>query len=215
MTKLTHSRRRSNCVALAISALLAATLSATLAGCATTRPNETTPGRVPMGVESAESLSTMHGAGWLAGSWRAERTMGETPKGQGPTVFTEEHWRISAAGELAGFNWTWVTNRGIVAYELLHLSITGDGQGTYTARPGGTSPGVPFQLTEITMDRIVFENPENDFPTRIVYERSGANAMRASIWGPGDDGTLEEGPSWNFVRMSSNANLGAGAAAIR
>ncbi|MCA9295260.1 MAG: hypothetical protein KC983_02060 [Phycisphaerales bacterium] len=190
-------------------------VAATIAGCSMSDRMVNTHDSLPMGVASAASLSTMHWAGWLAGSWRAERSLGDTPKGPGSTVFTEEHWRIASPGEMAGFNWTWVTNRGSAAFELLSLSMTDDGQGTYTARPGGMSPGVPFQLTECTMDRIVFENPEHDFPTRIVYERSGANAMHASIWGPGDDGTLQPGPSWNFVRMSSHTTMGAGDAAIR
>ena len=46
---------------------------------------------------------------------------------------------------------------------------------------------VKFKLTSITESEAVFENPEHDFPQKIVYKQAGGN-LHASIEGPGKDG---------------------------
>jgi hypothetical protein len=37
----------------------------------------------------------------------------------------------------------------------------------------GTKKGVPFTMTSSTKTEAVFENPKNDFPSKIMYKRSG------------------------------------------
>ena len=47
---------------------------------------------------------------------------------------------------------------------------------------------VAFKLTRITDTTATFENPEHDFPTKIVYMRVDANAMTVSVEGAANDG---------------------------
>ena len=42
---------------------------------------------------------------------------------------------------------------------------------------------VSFKLIKITTDKAVFENPEHDFPTRIIYMKKDKNTLHARIEG--------------------------------
>lgn len=99
---------------------------------------------------------------FMAGSW-----------GSGPAAMeTEEHWTSPKAGLLLGMNRT-VKGGKTVAFEFLRIEARPDGV-FYLASPGGR-PATPFRLKETSKDKAVFENPEHDFPQRILYWRDGAN----------------------------------------
>ena len=53
----------------------------------------------------------------------------------------------------------------------------------YEAHPSGQAPAV-FEATRSSGEAVTFENPRHDFPRRIVYNRVGADSIRAEI----DDG---------------------------
>ena len=53
-------------------------------------------------------------------------------------------------------------------------------------------------MTEMSDGKVVFENPQHDFPVRITYWREGSDQMGAKI--EGKDGRGAE--SWVFTRMS-------------
>lgn len=73
----------------------------------------------------------------------------------------------------------------VTAFEFLRI-VAKDGRAVYVAQPGG-GPATEFVATTHTAGRIVFENPEHDFPKRVIYERSGADRLNASIDGGADD----------------------------
>jgi hypothetical protein len=99
---------------------------------------------------------------WMAGSWASG----------GAPVETEEHWTAPKAGSLLGMNRT--TKGGkTVMFEFLRIEARPDGV-FYLASPGGR-PATPFKLKESQKEKAVFENPEHDFPQRILYWREGAN----------------------------------------
>jgi hypothetical protein len=54
------------------------------------------------------------------------------------------------------------------------------------AQPGG-GPAVEFALTELSPTRALFENPQHDYPKRIVYERVGGDGLRTEISDTGGD----------------------------
>jgi hypothetical protein len=99
---------------------------------------------------------------WMAGSW------GSGPEG----VETEEHWTSARAGSLLGMNRTLKGDK-TVAFEFLRIEARPDGI-FYLASPGGR-PATPFKLKETSKQKAVFENPEHDFPQRILYWRDGAS----------------------------------------
>jgi hypothetical protein len=72
--------------------------------------------------------------------------------------------------------------------------------------PNGRAPATPFAMTSHAEQRAVFENPEHDFPQRIVYERDG-DMMAARIEGPIDGRT--ESMEWRFRRAEQDAHCPA------
>lgn len=98
---------------------------------------------------------------FLSGCWRAVQ--------DGRIVV--ERWGPSMGKSMLG---TSITLAGGDAsfYEFLRIQVSEAGV-TYYAQPKGRSPAVPFAAKTIEANRIVFENPEHDFPQRIAYERSG------------------------------------------
>jgi hypothetical protein len=123
----------------------------------TVAPQTSLPGAAP--------LSRLQ---WLAGTFR-------TPDGE---VTTEEMWTEPGGGTMFGVSRSFSGDR-LVAYEWLHIEARGDAV-VYIAHPSGRMPGTEFTLrTGDPEGTCVFENPDHDFPTRVVYERIDATRVRA------------------------------------
>ena len=123
---------------------------------------------------------------WLAGHWRQRTARG----------WTEELW-LPAEGELmVGVNRSLEHGRERARFEFLRIERTADGI-VYHASPGG-GPAVAFRLIELEPRRVVFANPEHDFPTHIEYRLTEADRLVAAIRG------AEPGPSWTFERQRAS-----------
>lgn len=132
----------------------------------------------------AQSLPRVASLDWMTGTWTRERA-GE--------VVTES-WLGPANGMMVAANLTsGPAVRGF--YEFLRIADTPEGF-SYFASPGGRAP-VEFKLKELGDRRVVFENPRDAFPQRILYWREG-DALMARIEGsPGGRARFEE---WRFER---------------
>ncbi len=73
-----------------------------------------------------------------------------------------------------------------VEFEYLRLEQRGDGI-YYVAHPKARSPGTDFKLTRLSAQEAVFENPQHDFPKRIIYRKNADGSLTASI--DGGEGT--------------------------
>ena len=73
----------------------------------------------------------------------------------------------------------------------------------YLASPGGRHPATPFGLIDSGARRATFENPDPDFPQRIIYERRG-NELTVRIEGVENDQPKSQEWSW---RLSSRAAM--------
>jgi hypothetical protein len=122
---------------------------------------------------------------WMVGSWSVEN---------GGTV-VEEHWTHARGGTMLAVGRT-TRGQRTVFYEFLRIEQTPDAI-TYHAAPKGRSPATPFKMTEMGQGKVVFENPQHDFPVRITYWREGPDGMGAKV--EGKDGTGAE--SWVFKRV--------------
>jgi hypothetical protein len=120
----------------------------------------------------AQPPATTPDLAFLTGCWRFERN--------GRIV--EEHWLAPAGGSLFGVSRT-VAGGKTVDFEFLQLRDLPDGL-TYIAKPS-RQPEARFKMTTKTVDEIVFENPQHDFPQRIRYRRSG-ESLHARIEGTVD-----------------------------
>jgi hypothetical protein len=113
---------------------------------------------------------------WIAGDWQTA---------QGGRRQVEEHWTAPAAGTMIGMGRT-IAGGKTVEFEYLRLEERA-GAIYYVAHPKARSPGTDFKLTRLTGQEAMFENPEHDFPKRILYRKNADGSLTASI--DGGDGT--------------------------
>lgn len=93
---------------------------------------------------------------------------------------------------------------GRAAFEVSHITLTPQGF-AYVAQPGGTPPTV-FPIIDGGPSRVVFSNPDNDFPTRVIYERAG-EVLTARIEGEIDG--RPQAMTWTFQSRPLNTRCPA------
>ena len=143
-----------------------------------------------LGRHAASPPSTAHTIselGWLAGGW-------QTPSGGRAQI--EEHWTQPAAGTMIGMGRT-VAGGRTVEFEYLRLEERG-GDIFYVAHPKARYPGTDFKLTSVTSQEAVFENPQHDFPKRIIYKKSPDGGITASI--DGGQGTKSQSFAYQPIK---------------
>ena len=117
----------------------------------------------------------------MAGSWRS-----------GPI---EEHWTTPGGGLMVGMNRE-IRPNGKGRFDFMRIEER-EGTLVYLAMPGGR-PATEFPLKSSGDRRVVFENPEHDFPQRVIYWRSGKR-LCARV-----EGTMKgklEGEQWCWDRI--------------
>lgn len=123
---------------------------------------------------------------WMAGTWRS--TSGE--------VQMEEHWTTAEGGLMLGLHRDIKPKR--TSFEFMRIEKRGETL-VYLAMPGGR-PATPFPLAGAEDHRIVFENPEHDFPQRITYWREGEK-LCARVDGPAGGAEIAE--QWCWTRVTA------------
>ncbi len=119
----------------------------------------------------AQSKDLLTPVAWLAGCWSAD---GREPG-------SVEHWLAPAGGTMLGVSRT-VKGGKTIASEFMQLASNSDGKLVFTARPSGQHEA-SFVLANATDNEVTFENPQHDFPQRIIYRRLSAQQMIARIEG--------------------------------
>ena len=110
-------------------------------------------------VTTADAQATVDQLGWMAGCWRQEA---------GNRV-VEEMWMAPSGGAMLGVSRTVAQGR-TVAHEFMQIRNEGT-RTVFIARPSG-QPEATFTLIEAEDGTVVFENPQHDFPQRVLYTRS-------------------------------------------
>lgn len=118
---------------------------------------------------TAQSLADLE---WLAGGWTSDEKAAE---------MTQEHWTPPAGSKMFGVNRSFAQGQ-VHGYEHLVIEERSDGL-VYLAMPDGRMPAVEFRLTQCRPGLAVFENPEHDFPQKIVYQRLDSTTIRATVSG--------------------------------
>ncbi len=116
---------------------------------------------------------------WLGGCWAAV----------GAEAGSGEQWLPLAGGTLIGVGRT-VRGGRTVDFEFLQIRAATDGRIAYIAQPGGRPP-TQFLSTTVSEREVVFENPQHDFPQRVIYRRGEGGTLRARIEGL-RNGTMKE-----------------------
>jgi hypothetical protein len=113
---------------------------------------------------------------WLSGCWELTRN----------NRHIVEQWTVPDGGTLLGMSRTVVGGK-TTEYEFLMIQ-EGTAGLEYVAKPSGQQ-GAIFTSTRVSADEVVFENPQHDFPTRIMYRRDANGGLLAAIEGPADGKT--------------------------
>ncbi len=112
-------------------------------------------------AETAAPPSSVQDLAWMSGCWAS--IDGEPGSG--------ETWTAPAGGTLLGVGRT-VKRGKTVSHEFMQIRETGPGQIAFIALPSGQSEA-SFPLVRLSGQEAVFENPQHDFPQRVIYRRNG------------------------------------------
>lgn len=132
---------------------------------------------------AAAPPDTVQTLAWMAGTWT------NTVEG----VEMEELWTAPKGGTLLGLHRD-VANGRTVSFEFFRIEASSAGA-TYWASPRGAAP-TPFRMVSSADRRVVFENREHDFPTRILYWLAEDGSLHARIEGTRDGKAASEEWSW-------------------
>jgi hypothetical protein len=108
---------------------------------------------------------------WLSGCWQMQ---------SGEALY-QEMWLPPAPDGLLGAARE-VRNGRTVFHEFSRIELRPGGAAAYIAQPAGQAP-VEFPLVELAQGRLVFENLQHDYPTRIEYRFIDFNQMHARASG--------------------------------
>lgn len=139
--------------------------------------------------DGTEQEPALEALAWMVGSWG----------GRAAEVDAEEHWIAPKAGTMLGLHRD-VSEGRTVFFEYLRIEVRDDGI-FYVASPKGRS-GVSFRLVEHTDQRVVFENPDHDFPQRILYWLAEDGALNARIEGLRDG--RYQAAAWRWEPLASS-----------
>ena len=138
-----------------------------------------------LGGTAAGAGPGLEGLAWMAGTWT----------GTVDGVEMEEIWTPPKGGAMLGVHRD-VAGGKMQSFEFFRIESAADGI-TYWASPGGR-PATPFRLAKSEGRRVVFENPQHDFPTRILYWLTEDGALHAKI--EGTQGGKPASEEWTWRR---------------
>lgn len=137
-------------------------------------------------TNASTQTPTLADISWISGDWQT------VPGGRAQI---EEHWTQAAGATMMGVSRT-VAGEKTVEFEYLRIEQRADGI-YYVAHPKARCPGTDFKLTRASATEAVFENPQHDFPKRIIYRKGGDDSLTASI----DGGEGTKAMSFAFRRI--------------
>jgi len=94
---------------------------------------------------------------WMAGCWSQD----------GQESGSVEQWTAPAGGTMIGMS-RMVGGGKTVAFEFLRITEDEDGWIWLVASPSGQETA-RFKLVNMSANEVIFENPDHDFPQRIIY----------------------------------------------
>jgi len=124
----------------------------------------------------------------MAGCWEGHYHNGR---------IVSEQWMQPLGGMMLGMSRA-VRDGKTVEFEYVRLEQSADGSISYIARPSHQAEA-SFTLVSLSGTRAVFENPEHDFPQRIIYTLVSRDSLHARI--EGTSGGRSRGSDFPYVRV--------------
>lgn len=112
---------------------------------------------------------TINDLSWLAGCWEANLRGREV----------NEQWMKPAGGIMLGMART-VSQGKAAEFEFTQIREDKDGSIYYVAKPSGQAEA-SFKLVKLQNKEAVFENPQHDFPQRIIYRLQPDGSLFARV----------------------------------
>ena len=138
-------------------------------------------------TNASTQTPTLADISWISGNWKTAA---------GGRAQIEEHWTQAAGASMLGMGRT-VAGDKTVEFEYLRIEQRADGI-FYVAHPKGRCPGTDFKLTRASATEAVFENPQHDFPKRIIYRKGADDTLTASV--DGGEGTKATSYAYRRVK---------------
>jgi hypothetical protein len=136
--------------------------------------------------QPVDHTSSINKLKFMTGNWTTT---------QGNTTI-EEYWTQPSAGTMLGMGRT-IAGDKTVFFEYLRIETRATGL-VYVAHPKAGA-GTDFKLKSITDNEVVFENPEHDFPKRIIYKPSAEGNLTARV--EGNPGDTEKAETFEYHRI--------------
>ena len=118
-----------------------------------------------------EKTFTINDLAWLKGCWSSNR--------DGRTI--TEHWLKPAGGTMLGISRT-VADGKTVEFEFMQIRAEANGEIHFIAKPSG-QPETMFKLIKGNAREMIFENPQHDFPQRVIYRLQNDGSLVGRIEG--------------------------------
>ena len=112
---------------------------------------------------------TLNDLSWLAGCWEANLRGREV----------NEQWMKPGGGIMLGMART-VSQSKAAEFEFTQIREDKDGVIYYVAKPSGQAEA-SFKLVKLQNKEAVFENPQHDFPQRIIYRLQPDGSLFARV----------------------------------
>ncbi len=118
-----------------------------------------------------ESPFTINDLAWLKGCWTSDRN--------GRAIM--EHWLKPAGRTMLGISRT-VAEGKTVEFEFMQIREEASGEILFIAKPSG-QPEATFKLIKGSAREVIFENPQHDFPQRVIYRLQSDGSLLGRIEG--------------------------------
>jgi hypothetical protein len=118
-----------------------------------------------------EKTFTINDLAWLKGCWSLNRNGRETT----------EHWLKPAGGTMLGISRT-VADGKTVEFEFTQIRQEPNGDIFFIAKPS-SQPEATFKMTKSSAHEVIFENPQHDFPQRVIYRLQCDGSLLGRIEG--------------------------------
>ena len=112
---------------------------------------------------------TINDLAWLAGCWEGNVRGREV----------NEQWMKPAGGIMLGMART-VAQGKAAEFEFTQIREDKDGSIYYVAKPSGQAEA-SFKLVKLENKEAIFENPQHDFPQRIIYRLNPDGSLFARV----------------------------------
>ena len=122
-------------------------------------------------LSSASQKSGVDRLEWISGCWASDDGKERI----------EESWMKPAGQSLIGMSRTVAGGKTVFTEHLQIREV--NGQIAYIVALGMGAKPVSFKLVKSSDSEVVFENPDHDFPQRIIYRHESADALFARIEG--------------------------------